>query len=147
MLDGEPSPSIEAVHAEICGNSPHDRSMTMNSFGVNPRSVLDAAQALFKALGTPKRSVYRWQDLNLDHPVFGLAEHFEGQGHGAAGYTDNPHRGDHMSLPCWSEEGEVFVLETSFHKGEMYVERIDFPDAPAQVQSALFKLLQDCETR
>jgi hypothetical protein len=120
----------------------------MNTFGLYPRPVLDAAQALFRALGSPTRTTWQQTEMNTIHPVFGLAEHFEGHdNYDATGYTENQYRGDHLSVPCWTENNEIFVLETSFHKGEMFVERVEFPTAPEHVYDALLKLLHDCETR
>jgi len=79
--------------------------------------------------------------------VFGLLVHYRSHDEGARGYTKNPWRGDHISVPCWSEHGNPFVLETSFHKGDSFVERVDFPDAPDGVMETLTELLQSCETR
>jgi hypothetical protein len=139
------------VNAEIPATQFHDRSKTMDNdvstFNLQPRSVVDAMQALFKSLGEPRRIKWVNSDYNQDHPVFGLAEHFQAHDQGHSGYTANPWRGDHLSLPGWHEEGGVFVLETSFHKGQVIVERIDYPDAPDNIQNALEKLLQQCETR
>jgi hypothetical protein len=61
--------------------------------------------------------------------------------------TENPYRGDHMSIPCYTEDGDVFVLDISFHKGDTFIERVGFPDGPLPVRKALYDLLDSCETR
>ena len=119
---------------------------------LHPQAVHDAATALFAAMGTPTRAEYSHTDVDVPgsetcHPVFGLASHFRGNDLGERGYTANPYRGDHMSIPCFTEDGEVLVLETSFHKGNATVDRVTFPDAQAGIVEALHGLLDACETR
>ncbi|GAF45497.1 hypothetical protein [Rhodococcus wratislaviensis] len=115
-----------------------------------PDPVREATKALFRALGAPVTDQTWAGDYGARigcHPVFGLAEHYRGHDGGARGYTDNPYRGDHMSIPGYTEDGNVFVLDVSFHKGDTHIERIDFPGGPADVRSALHELLISCETR
>ncbi len=115
--------------------------------------VRAAMRALFLALGEPDRTPvsdlpdHLWQPPVVYgvHPVFDLAETF---GPGDAGYTGgHPRRGGHLSLPCYDENGDVGVLETTFHKGETMVEYVTYPREPAQVHAALYKLLEQSEVR
>jgi hypothetical protein len=110
--------------------------------------INQAVKALFSALGTPCVRE-PWEDGGGFgcHPVFCLAEHFRGHDNGNVGYTENRYRGDHMSIPCYTEDGDVFVLDISFHKGETFVERVGFPEGPPQLRKALYDLLDSCETR
>ncbi|MFE2961985.1 hypothetical protein [Nocardia tengchongensis] len=116
-----------------------------------PDSVRHAVKALFGALGVPVRDeTWAARDESARwgcHPIFGLAEHYKGHDNGDAGYTANPYRGDHMSIPSYTENGDVFVLDISFHKGDTHIERIDFPEGPADIRDALYGLLVSCETR
>ncbi|ALU73764.1 hypothetical protein H351_32380 (plasmid) [Rhodococcus erythropolis R138] len=115
-----------------------------------PAPVREATKALFRALGSPVTD-QTWAGDNGArigyHPVFGLAEHYRGQDADVRGYTENPYRGDHMSIPGYTEDGNVFVLDISFHKGDTHIECIDFPKGPADVRNALHELLISCETR
>lgn len=116
-----------------------------------PASVHQAVKSLFNALGTPVPD-RNWVSSGEEnawgcHPVFSLAEHYRGHDNGDRGYTDNPYRGDHMSIPCFTEDGTVFALDISFHKGDMHMERINYPDGPPAIRKALFDLLESCETR
>lgn len=114
----------------------------------SPSQVNQAVAALFTALGTPcTRELWSDSDVFGCHPVFGLARHYRGYDRGDTGYTENQYRGDHMSIPCYTEDGEVFVLDISFHKGETFVERVEFPEGPPQVRKALYDLLDSSETR
>lgn len=61
------------------------------------------------------------------HPVFSLTEHFRSHDDYGKGFTQNPYRGDHMTIPCYTEEGQLVLLEVSFHKGATYVEALTFP--------------------
>ncbi len=113
-----------------------------------------AMRALFLALGEPYRTPIAelTADSNSEppsiyglHPVFDLAETF---GPGDIGYTGGyPRRGGHLSLPCFDENGDVGVLDTTFHKGETWVEYVTYPREPAQVHAALYKLLEQSEVR
>lgn len=123
-----------------------------NSSGdtATPISVLNAAKALFTSLGTPVPDNDWAGDEHSRygcHPVFALAEHYCSHDSGAPGYTANSYRGDHMSIPHYTEDGDVFVLDISFHKGETFLTRVNYPNGPAEVRSALFELLESCETR
>jgi hypothetical protein len=113
-----------------------------------PSQINQAVKALFTALGTPSAG-YPWPQSEGAgcHPVFALAEHYRGHDRGDSGYTENRYRGDHMSIPCFTEDGDVFVLDISFHKGDTFIERVDFPQGPPQVRKALYNLLDSCETR
>lgn len=137
-------------------------SLTHHSTGLHPESVHAAVRALFGAAGAPIRSAYQptkdypsegkvpFEPNAVDggvHPVFGLLVHYRSHDEGIGGYTSNPWRGDHISVPCWSEHGDPFILETSFHKGECFIERVDFPEAPSELMGALTTLLESCETR
>jgi hypothetical protein len=114
----------------------------------SPSQIAQAVKALFSALGTPcAREPWSESEACGCHPVFALAEHYRGNDRGDTGYTENRYRGDHMSIPCYTEDGDVFVLEISFHKGETFVERVDFPHGPPQVHKALYDLLDSSETR
>lgn len=116
----------------------------------SPSQISQAVKALFSALGTPcTRESWSGRDEEGFgcHPVFGLAEHYRGHDRGDGGYTENRYRGDHMSIPCYTEDGDVFVLEISFHKGETFIERVEFPEGPSQVRKALYDLLDSSETR
>lgn len=120
--------------------------------------VLTAMHALFRALGEPSRDLITQgagtmgigpdgeaTELYGLHPVFPLVETFVP---GDAGYTANKlSRGCHLSLPCWDEDGSVVVLETSFHKGAAYLERLTFPTTQPAVHAALYELLQQFEIR
>ena len=130
-----------------------------------PESVHAALHALILSLGTPVRTpvvvdnggtaLGGWGQGGLllgatdsnNHPVFGLLEHFESHDQGNHGYTQNSCRGDHLTVPCFTEDGGVFILEISFHKGDTYVERIDFPSASENLVRAAHSLLESCETR
>lgn len=83
------------------------------------------------------------------HPVFPLAEHFRANDEGNPGYTQNRNRGDHLSIPCWSEDGQApSILEISFHKGRTSVEHITFPQAHETPEAErLSELLAQYETR
>ncbi|ORB76553.1 hypothetical protein, partial [Mycobacterium timonense] len=114
--------------------------MTITQGEVNSSSqITHAVKALFSALGPP-RARLAWSDSDVVgcHPVFGLAEHYRGHDRGDAGYTENRYRGDHMSIPCYTEDGDVFVLDISFHKGETFIERVVFPEGPSVVHTALY---------
>ena len=110
--------------------------------------ITESVKALFSAIGTSCARL-PWSDSHVVgcRPVFGLAEHYRGHGHRDTGHTENQYCGDHMSIPCYTEDGDVFVLEISFHKGETFVERVDFPERPSVVRKARYSLLDSCETR
>lgn len=81
------------------------------------------------------------------HPVFTLAHHFRANDSGNAGYTDNPHRGDHMSVPVVFDD-TWGILETSFHKGRTFAEFITpAPEPENPLYRAALALLKAEETR
>ena len=82
--------------------------------------------------------------VNL-HPVFPLAEHYRAEDRGNPGVSQNPYRGDHLTIPCWSEQGLPALLEVSFHKGSPYVDVVTF-ERSAQA-CALNEALEAEETR
>ena len=55
--------------------------------------------------------------------------------------------GDHLTIPAYSETGEVYALDISFHKGMTYETCVRFPQAPQPVKDALYELLEKTETR
>ncbi|HIW75665.1 MULTISPECIES: hypothetical protein [Gordonibacter] len=127
----------------------------MPSFSTCPKETLDAIHALFSALGKPTELGITDQAALCDdlqfgsnfHPVFALTEHFQAHDSGNKGYTYNSSRGDHLSVPGYTEEGEVVVMDVSFHKGETYLRLNLFPSEPQEVHDALFELLRKLETR
>lgn len=81
------------------------------------------------------------------HPIFPLLHHFRSEDSYVEGYTANPHRGDHLSVPVVFD-GAWGVLETSFHKGNTYVEFVTpafEPESP--LYRAALQLLEAEETR
>jgi hypothetical protein len=125
--------------------------MSVTAGGVtSPSQIHQAVKALFSALGAPSTG-YVWSGGddggNGCHPVFALTDHYRAYDQGNRGYTENRYRGDHISIPCYTEDGDVFVLDISFHKGATFIERVDFPQGPPQVRKALYDLLESCETR
>ena len=84
------------------------------------------------------------------HPVFRLSHHFLSGDDYAKGYTDNPYRGDHISVPAYlGFSEEIAILETSFHKGFTFVEVITFPEADreSRLYQAAVSLVSAEETR
>lgn len=114
--------------------------------------ILRAMHALFAALGEPERRPLSEIEVDPDrgvydglHPVFDLAETFAPND---PGYTSGaPVRGQHQSVPCYGEDGSILVVETSFHKGEMTVERVEYRNNESPVFDALFTLIQQSEVR
>jgi hypothetical protein len=119
--------------------------------------VLAAMHALFRALGKPYRDPITEgateigvansfaTALEFLHPVFPLAETFAP---GDAGYTSNTlSRGGHLSLPCFGEDGDIVVIETSFYKGVTVLEKLTFPREQGEVHTALLEMLQQFEVR
>lgn len=124
----------------------------MTTFDTYPNEVKIAVQSLFKALGTPvSEDIFSIDDINNGangiHPVFALSEHFRSYDEGNNGYTCNRHRGDHISIPAFTEEMDVAVIDISFHKGTTDFELITFPYGSEEVRSALYELLTELETR
>ncbi|WP_141381597.1 hypothetical protein [Microbacterium lacticum] len=84
------------------------------------------------------------------HPVFALSHHFRSKDNYEKGYTDNPHRGDHISVPAYlGFTQEIAVFETSFHKGQAFVELVTFPaaDRDSSLYQAALRMLDAEETR
>lgn len=81
------------------------------------------------------------------HPVFALHEHFRANDDGNAGYTRNTYRGDHLSIPAYGENGAIAVLETSFHKGDTFVDVVSFDGGDHAVRAAVTAILAAAETR
>lgn len=127
-----------------------------------PESLQTAVDGLFAAMGEPARSPLQtragddFPDARIDetqvfhpHPVFALAVHALGNDdYQAQAYSSqNPHRGDLLSVPCITEDSRVVLLETSFHKGHVYVELVEFPHCHDAVEKALITLLRSVATR
>lgn len=127
----------------------------MPTFSTFPKETVDAAHALFTALGRPTTQSNvdaMWDESGLIlgeylHPVFGLAEHFQSHDDYIKGYTDNCFRGDHISIPGFTEDERIVVIDISFHKGNTFVTLNFFPDDQKDVHKALLSLLGDLETR
>lgn len=84
------------------------------------------------------------------HPVFALAHHFRSHDSREEGYTKNPFRGDHISVPAYlGFTQEIAVFETSFHKGQAFVEVVTFPaaDRESSLYQAALRMLDAEETR
>jgi hypothetical protein len=122
----------------------------------NPE-VLAAMHALFRALGEPQREPISGPEADRYdgssatefpglHPIFPLAETFTP---GDRGYTDNgwSSRGGHMSLPGFDENGDIVVIDTGFHKGGTFMEKVTYAASDGGVHSALYQLLKGCEER
>lgn len=131
-----------------------ERSKLMSTtLDLYPKPTIDSVKALYTALGKPERvewmsdQAFGEMDGHLVHPVFGLLEHFLSNDSYGPGYTSNPYRGDHLTIPAFSEEGDVLTIEVSFHKGDTIVEKCTFPREPVEVHRALLGLLQTLETR
>lgn len=122
-----------------------------------PTQAHTAFEALVSALGKPsRRSISEspwWQShspdsINYLHPVFGMMKHFQSHDEGARGYTANHMRGDHVSIPGWSEEGGgIEIVEVSFHKGSTFIEIVSYPEADPAIAHAASAFLQSFETR
>ena len=104
-----------------------------------------ALESLTAHLGKPQREAWadHWPEAEAGehhlHPLFELARIFD-EDYGQ-GYTGNTYRGTHQTVPCWTEEGEVVFIETSFHKGTTFIDVVWFPDAPEEIMAAAFALL------
>lgn len=90
------------------------------------------------------------------HPVFRFAHHFHSKDDYERGYTANSSRGDHMSIPGYTEDGSWGIIEISFHKGETWVEFVTYEDVPEgpspmakwhALNAAALALLDSNETR
>lgn len=127
--------------------------------------IRSAFEAMVPEFGTPRRTSVRYRDdgdstlivaLSDDpsnaeiHPVFGLSHHFRSRDDYGKGYTANTYRGDHISVPAYlGFSQEIAVFETSFHKGQAFIEVITFPEADrdSSLYSAALALLNAEETR
>lgn len=153
-MGGDPSPPSDAENADDDGtldsNAEHAPMTSTSGDIAIPSAVRNAVKALFAALGTPVIDEHWAGDEEAKrgcHPIFDLAEHYRGNDSGARGYTANPYRGDHMSIPHYTEDGDVFVLDISFHKGDTVLTRVDYPHGSGEIRKALLELLESCETR
>ena len=128
-------------------------------------------EALAAKLGTPTRTalpgeVEHWlgttsqrvtpSDTETWHPVFAFAHHYRANDDYADGYTANPARGDHMSIPGYTEDETWGVIEISFHKGATTVDYVSFDQRPSDqfevpkwqaLYDAARTLLEEHETR
>ncbi|WP_299169837.1 hypothetical protein [uncultured Arthrobacter sp.] len=88
-------------------------------------------------------------EIDNFHPVFELAEHFRGRdNYEAPGYTGNPYSGDHISIPAWQVKEEVedfYVLETSYHRGKVISELVNYPDAHHAVRAAIIAVIKSVQ--
>lgn len=80
------------------------------------------------------------------HPQFDLMEVSERADDYDPGYTENPYRGEHLTIPCVAEDGELFTIEVSSHKGTIFVDLVRVvdaePGAVAAVGDALWPLAE-----
>lgn len=124
-----------------------------------------AFEAMIPEFGTPTRRSIQYRDRSDStlvvptkddpaneeiHPVFALSHHFRSKDDYEKGYTGNPYRGDHISVPAYLGFGQgVAIFETSFHKGQAFVEVVTFPDADpdSSLYKAALSILQAEETR
>lgn len=109
-------------------------------------------EALFNALGEPDRMPLQLNNTDgydsFVHPVFGLATHYNGNDNYAEpGYTKNPYRGDHISIPAYKEGESAFVIEISFHKGDTIYEKVTYPKASLPAMEAAIQGIALRETR
>ncbi|GAB4097688.1 hypothetical protein GCM10028787_31630 [Brachybacterium horti] len=87
------------------------------------------------------RNTLDYSDAGV-HPQFDLMEVCPGADDYDPGYTENPYRGEHLTIPCVAEDGELFTIEVSFHKGTTFVDLVRVvgaqPGAVAAVGDALW---------
>lgn len=109
-------------------------------------------ESIVREMGTPRRKPVKRDEYTPErmfvgetgngHPTYALAHHFRSNDDYEKGYTENPYRGDHMSIPITVESpsgpwNEVIVLDVSFHKGDIFIEEVSFPNAtPEQIAAA-----------
>lgn len=93
-------------------------------------------EELFSSLGKPRRYPLSTEQQESDgrlefiHPIFGLTTHYKGNdNYEGGGFTHNPYRGDHISIPAYKEGGGVCVIEISFHKGDTLLDIVDYPES------------------
>lgn len=110
------------------------------------RSTLEL---LTSSLGEPQRQSWSefWPAVEHAehslHPVFSLACTFEEEF--GEGYTKNPYRGSHHTIPCWTEQDDVVFIEVSFHKGTTFVDLVSYPDADPESMAASLAMLAPAE--
>lgn len=130
----------------------------MSKIEIDKNTILNAYHALVKMLGKPSREpsldIQKAGPFStLDafgenfHPVFFFQEHFQSNDSYERGYTENHYRGDHSSLPMYSEHGEFIILEISFHKGDTFIDVINYPDAANEMIAQLIDFIRQFETR
>ncbi|MGC4174358.1 hypothetical protein [Demequina sp.] len=129
----------------------------------------DAFESLVTHLGVPQRQILKSGAAGRDdleyanpfdleelatgeiHPVFAFVHHFRAHDLGNGGYTFNPYRGDHLSIPCNVDWSELAVIDVSFHKGQTFIEWVTFAvpsDEPTKaLYGAAVELLRRYETR
>lgn len=126
-----------------------------------PNPARDAFEAVTAMMGPPRRrpltnvpTFLRTDSCGEDdkvegvHPCFALAHHYHGGDVGDHGYTAAPGRGDHLSVPCWTErDHRVYVIEVGFHKGDLLLTTVDWPEARPGANEGLTQLLIAFETR
>lgn len=114
-------------------------------FAAREELIVDNAKLrqLFKAAvrtGQPKRhrvmSSTESFGTTLD-PWFDLMEASAPSSDYDPGYTGNPYRGEHLTIPCVSEEGSLFTIEVSFHKGTTFVDVVGFEAMDGDAVEAL----------
>lgn len=84
------------------------------------------------------------------HPVFLLAEHFssaDGEYYEGSSYLKLGNRGDSMIIPAYGEDGEVYFLSITFHKGDTRFGITYFPAARPEFKEPLLEIIQKYETR
>lgn len=122
---------------------------------VSNSPVLSAVHALFEALDAPEcTSITEYGDCYGNdyghtmigvHPVFPLTETFAPNENS---YTrQSALRGGRVTVPCYTESGDIAVLETTFHKGDTTIQWVTFPNTPVSVAKALYALLSEAEVR
>jgi hypothetical protein len=121
--------------------------------------IRSAFEAMVPEFGTPSRTSIRYRDsgdstlivaMSDDpsndeiHPIFGLSHHYRSHDNYEKGYTANPYRGDHIGI-----DQEIAIFETSFHKGQAFIDVVTFPsaDRDSSLYSAALALLNAEETR
>ena len=84
------------------------------------------------------------------HPVFLLAEHFssgDGEYYEGRSYLKLRNRGDSMVIPAYGEDGEIYFLSVSFHKGDSCFGITYFPERKEEIRDQLLEILNQYETR
>ncbi|WP_315072190.1 hypothetical protein [uncultured Microbacterium sp.] len=101
----------------------------------------------------------KFDQMSTFHPVFAFAHHFHSADDYERGYTENSYRGDHISIPGYTEMGNIGIIEISFHKGNTAITQLTFePPTDENEHSPVLKawkgfhdgalaLLEEYETR